>query len=249
MCLRWSIGSSCGRGVVGSDAHTGPRVLLVEDEAGLRLTLTDRLMSEGYSVETASDGDSGLSEAASGAYDVIVLDVMLPRLNGFDVCREVRRRGVTTPILMLTARGQVVDKVVGLKLGADDYLTKPFEALELMARLEALLRRLPSRVQPGGDTYRFGDVRVDFRRTEVTRAGRPVELSAREFKLLRHFIAHRGETLSRESLLADVWGYDETPLTRTVDVHVAGLRQKIETNPKTPEHLLTIHGLGYKFVG
>ena len=249
MCLRWSIGSSCGRGVVGSDAHTGPRVLLVEDEAGLRLTLTDRLMSEGYSVETASDGDAGLSEAASGAYDVIVLDVMLPRLNGFDVCREVRRRGVTTPILMLTARGQVVDKVVGLKLGADDYLTKPFETLELMARLEALLRRLPSRVQAGGDTYRFGDVLVDFRRAEVTRAGRPVELSAREFKLLRHFIAHRGETLSRESLLADVWGYDETPLTRTVDVHVAGLRQKIETNPKTPEHLLTIHGLGYKFVG
>ena len=228
---------------------TSPRVLLVEDEAGLRLTLSDRLASEGYLVETASDGDLGLSQAASGAYDLIILDVMLPRMNGFDVCREARKRGVTTPILMLTARGQVVDKVVGLKLGADDYLTKPFETLELMARLEALLRRRPSSPQPGGDTYRFGDVTIDFRRAEVTRGAERVELSAREFKLLRHFVAHRGATISRDSLLADVWGYDATPLTRTVDVHVAGLRQKIETNPKAPEYLLTIHGLGYKFVG
>jgi two-component system alkaline phosphatase synthesis response regulator PhoP len=226
-----------------------PRVLLVEDEAGLRLTLTDRLVSEGYAVESESDGEAGLAQAASGAYDLIVLDVMLPRMNGFDVCREVRKRGVTTPILMLTARGQVVDKVVGLKLGADDYLTKPFETMELMARLEALLRRQPSRPRAGGDTYRFGDVQVDFRRAEVTCGWESVDLSAREFKLLRYFIEHRGATLSRESLLAEVWGYDETPLTRTVDVHVAGLRQKIESNPKAPEYLLTIHGLGYKFVG
>ena len=226
-----------------------PRVLLVEDEAGLRLTLSDRLASEGYAVETATDGEAGLQQAASGAFDLIVLDVMLPRLTGFDVCREVRQRGVTTPILMLTARGQVVDKVVGLKLGADDYLTKPFETIELMARLEALLRRRPSSPRPGGDTYRFGDVVVDFRRTEVTRGGQPVDLSAREFKLLRHFVEHRGATLSRDELLAEVWGYDEMPLTRTVDVHVAGLRQKIESNPKSPEYILTIHGLGYKFAG
>ena len=226
-----------------------PRVLLVEDEAGLRLTLSDRLTSEGYAVETAGDGEIGLARASSGAYDLIVLDVMLPRMNGFDLCREVRQRGVTTPILMLTARGQVVDKVVGLKLGADDYLTKPFETIELMARLEALLRRRPSSATPGGDRYRFGDVVVDFRSMEVTRAGEPVDLSAREFKLLRHFIAHRGATLSRDDLLADVWGYDEMPLTRTVDVHVAGLRQKIESNPKSPEFILTVHGLGYKFVG
>jgi two-component system, OmpR family, alkaline phosphatase synthesis response regulator PhoP len=226
-----------------------PRVLLVEDEAGLRLTLSDRLTSEGYRVDTASDGERGLESAATGGYDLIVLDVMLPRLSGFDVCREVRQRGVTTPILMLTARGQVVDKVVGLKLGADDYLTKPFEAIELMARLEALLRRVPSSPQPGGDSYRFGDVVVDFRKMEVTRAGAPVELSAREFKLLRHFIAHRGATLSRDALLSDVWGYDEMPLTRTVDVHVAGLRQKIETNPRAPEYIVTVHGLGYKFTG
>ncbi len=226
-----------------------PRVLLVEDEPGLRLTLTDRLANEGYAIETAEDGEAGLARAASGAFDLIVLDVMLPRMNGFDVCREVRRRGVSTPILMLTARGQVVDKVVGLKLGADDYLTKPFETIELTARLEALLRRRPSGAQPGGDTYRFGSVVVDFRKMEVTRGGETVELSAREFKLLRHFVEHRGATLSRDQLLADVWGYDETPLTRTVDVHVAGLRQKIEANPKSPEFIVTVHGLGYKFLG
>jgi two-component system, OmpR family, alkaline phosphatase synthesis response regulator PhoP len=226
-----------------------PRVLLVEDEAGLLLTLTDRLGSEGYAVETAGDGEDGLARASTGGFDLIVLDVMLPRMNGFDVCREVRHRGVTTPILMLTAKGQVVDKVVGLKLGADDYLTKPFETIELMARLEALLRRAPARSQAGGEMYRFGDVTIDFRKMEVARAGAPVDLSAREFKLLRHFIEHRGATLSRDQLLADVWGYDEMPLTRTVDVHVAGLRQKIETNPKAPEFILTVHGLGYKFVG
>jgi two-component system alkaline phosphatase synthesis response regulator PhoP len=213
------------------------------------LTLSDRLISEGYAVDAAGDGEAGLARAASGGYDLIVLDVMLPRMSGFDVCREVRQRGVTTPILMLTARGQVVDKVVGLKLGADDYLTKPFETIELMARLEALLRRRSSSPQAGGDAYRFGGIVVDFRRMEVTREGQPIDLSAREFKLLRHFIAHRGSTLSRDALLTDVWGYDEMPMTRTVDVHVAGLRQKIEANPKSPEYILTIHGLGYKFAG
>jgi two-component system, OmpR family, alkaline phosphatase synthesis response regulator PhoP len=226
-----------------------PRVLVVEDEAGLRLTLTDRLTSEGYRVDTASDGEAGLAQASRGGYDLIVLDVMLPLMSGFDVCRAVRQRGVSTPILMLTARGQVVDRVVGLKLGADDYLTKPFETIELMARLEALLRRRSSGAQPGGETYRFGDVVVDFRRAEVTRGGDRVELSAREFKLLRHFIAHRGATLSRDELLSEVWGYDEMPLTRTVDVHVAGLRQKVEFNPKLPEFIVTVHGLGYKFTG
>jgi two-component system, OmpR family, alkaline phosphatase synthesis response regulator PhoP len=225
-----------------------PRVLVVEDEAGLRLTLGDRLASEGYAVDTAGDGEAGLERASAGGHDVIVLDVMLPKINGFDVCRELRRRGVETPILMLTARGQVVDKVVGLKLGADDYLTKPFDAMELVARLEAIRRRRSGPVGVG-DTYRFGDVSVDFRRAEVTRGGVAVDLSAREFKLLRHFIDRRGETLSRDQLLADVWGYDETPLTRTVDVHVAGLRQKIERRPKAPEFIVTVHGLGYKFLG
>ena len=228
---------------------TSPRVLLVEDEAGLRLTLTDRLRAEGYLVDTAADGEDGAARAASSAYDLIVLDVMLPRMNGFDLCRTLRQRGIDTPVLMLTARGQVADKVVGLKLGADDYLTKPFETIELMARLEALLRRRPHGPRPGGETFHFGDIVVDFRRAEVTRGGRPVELSAREFKLLKHFIEHRGATLTRDALLADVWGYGETPLTRTVDVHVAGLRQKLETSPKSPEFILTVHGLGYKFAG
>src|SRR5438094_797009 len=159
-----------------------PKLLLVEDEAGLRLTLSDRLASEGYAVETASDGQSGFERAARGGYDLVVLDVMLPRMNGFDVCRELRRRGVETPILMLTARGQVVDKVVGLKLGADDYLTKPFEMPELVARLEALLRRRPSSAQPGGEAYRFGEVLVDFRSAEVTRAGQRIDLSPPEIK-------------------------------------------------------------------
>ena len=226
-----------------------PRVLLVDDEPGLRLTLTDRLESEGYHVDVALDGADGLAHASTGAYDLIVLDVMLPRMGGLDVCRTLRQRGVTTPVLMLTAKSLVTDKVVGLKLGADDYLTKPFETIELLARVEALLRRRPSGPEPGGHIYRFGDIIVDLRKMEVTRDSQPVDLSAREFKLLKHFIEHRGDTLSRDALLADVWGYDETPLTRTVDVHVAGLRQKLESNPKAPEFILTMHGLGYKFAG
>src|SRR5215475_5433445 len=177
---------------------TIPRVLVVEDEAGLRLTLSDRLVSEGYAVETADDGAKGLERATSGRYDLIVLDVMLPRLNGFDVCRAVRQRGVTTPILMLTARGQVVDRVVGLKLGADDYLTKPFETIELLARIEALLRRSPS--GPSGvslERYQFGEIVVDVRKAEVAFKGEPLDLSAKEFQLLKYFIEHRGATVSR----------------------------------------------------
>lgn len=224
------------------------RVLLVEDEPGLVLTMSDRLANEGYRVETASDGISGLERASEGGFDLIILDVMLPRKNGFDVCRDLRQRGVETPVLMLTARGQIVDKVVGLKLGADDYLTKPFEMMELLARLEALSRRAKSG-QSDQRTYQFGSVRVDFRRAEVVRDDRQVELSAKEFQLLKYFIEHREATLSRDELLNGVWGYDAMPSTRTVDVHVAWLRQKIETNPRHPQFILTIHGLGYKFVG
>ena len=226
-----------------------PRLLLVEDEPGLRLTLTDRLVAEGYVVSTEADGQAGLAAALRGEHDVIVLDVMLPALNGLDVCRMLRSQRVSTPVLMLTAKGQVADKVAGLKLGADDYLTKPFETIELLARLEALIRRRSAGPQVGGDRYRVGAIEVDVRKAEVTRDGRVLDLSAREFRLLKYFIEHRGETLSRETLLADVWGYDDTPLTRTVDVHVAGLRQKLETNPKQPEYLVTMHGLGYKFTG
>jgi two-component system alkaline phosphatase synthesis response regulator PhoP len=225
------------------------RILLIEDEAGLVMALGDRLRSEGYEVESAGDGVAGLAQATGDSFDLIILDVMLPRMSGFDVCRELRRRGLEVPILMLTARDQVVDKVVGLKLGADDYLTKPFDIMELLARIEALLRRAPSEPAKPATWYQFGPVRVDFRRAEVTREGRPLTLSAREFQLLHYLIDHRGATISREELLNEVWGYQAMPSTRTVDVHVAWLRQKLEENPKHPQFIHTLRGLGYKFTG
>jgi two-component system alkaline phosphatase synthesis response regulator PhoP len=224
------------------------RLLLVEDEPGLVLTLTDRLTREGYAVEASADGESGLERAASEPFDLILLDVMLPRLGGFDVMRELRKRGVETPVIMLTARSQVVDKVVGLKMGADDYVTKPFEMVELLARVEAKLRRAPA-AQHAVEGHQFGDIRMDFRKAEITRGGATLDLSAREFQLLRYFVEHRGATLSREELLNEVWGYNSMPSTRTVDVHVAWLRQKIEPNPRHPQYILTVHGLGYKFAG
>jgi two-component system alkaline phosphatase synthesis response regulator PhoP len=223
-------------------------VLLVEDEPGLVMTLTDRLKSEGYDVESASDGPSGLDRATRERWDVILLDVMLPGANGFDVCRDLRQRGVTTPVIMLTARGQVVDRVLGLKLGADDYLTKPFDLMELSARIEVQLRRATA-ASTGPRQYRFGDIDVDFRKAEVSRQGTPLELSAREYLLLKYLIEHREATITRDQLLNEVWGYHAMPSTRTVDVHVAWLRQKIEPNPKHPQYLLTVHGMGYKFVG
>jgi two-component system alkaline phosphatase synthesis response regulator PhoP len=224
------------------------RILLVEDEPGLILTLTDRLTREGYAVESATDGEAGLERASREPFDLLLLDLMLPRMSGFDVCRELRRRAIETPIIMLTARGAVVDKVVGLKLGADDYVTKPFEMAELLARVEAHLRRTPAAPHPS-EGYAFGEVRVDFRKAEATKDGAPLELSAREFQLLRYFVEHRGATLTREELLNEVWGYNSMPSTRTVDVHVAWLRQKIEPNSRHPQFILTVHGLGYKFAG
>jgi two-component system alkaline phosphatase synthesis response regulator PhoP len=220
------------------------RILLVEDEESLILTLQDRLESEGYAVTVARDGETALEAGTRDAFDCIVLDVSLPRRNGFDVCRDLRTRGIQTPILMLTARGQLIDRVLGLKLGADDYLTKPFEMLELLARIEALLRRARTLSANSADAYSFGDVAVDFRRAEVRRDRQPVEVSALELKLLRYLIEHRGSVLSRDELLEKVWGYDATPVTRTVDVHIASLRQKLGS-----ECILTVHGMGYKFVG
>jgi two-component system alkaline phosphatase synthesis response regulator PhoP len=225
------------------------RVLLVEDEPGLQLALTDRLIAEGYRVETAADGDTAVRRAGGEPFDVIILDVMLPGRDGFDVARTVRQQGVQTPILMLTARTQVVDRVVGLKLGADDYLTKPFEMMELLARIEALLRRAPAASGVSLERFQFGNVLVDARKAEVSRDGALVDLSAKEFHLLRYFIEHRGATVSREELLTEVWGYQATPSTRTVDVHVAWLRQKLEPNPRVPQYIVTVHGLGYKFLG
>ena len=220
------------------------------------MALTDLLNAENYHVETAADGLTGLARAREGNFDLIILDIMLPGKNGFDVCRDLRQRSITTPILMLTARGQVIDKVLGLKLGADDYLCKPFEPLELLARLEALLRRSRTTASAASaasaakplDAFSFGSVVVNFRSTEVLSNGKQVELSAREFQLLCYFIAQRGATLSREELLREVWGYETGILTRTVDVHVGLLRQKLEDDAKEPRHFLTMRGHGYKFV-
>jgi two-component system alkaline phosphatase synthesis response regulator PhoP len=225
------------------------KLLLIEDEPGLVVTLTDRLESEAYQVGVARDGPAGLKRATNETWDVIVLDVMLPGISGFDICRQIRHHGITTPIIILTARGQVVDKVLGLKLGADDYLTKPFDMLELTARIEVQLRRKAAMVPGATRQYRFGDVAVDFRKAEVARGSTVLDLSAREFLLLKYFIEHRESALTRDQLLNDVWGYRSMPSTRTVDVHVAWLRHKIEPDPKHPQYLLTIHGLGYKFVG
>ena len=224
------------------------KILLVEDEEGLIITLTDRLVSEGFDVVSANDGKKGFDAAVAAKFDLIILDVMLPKKNGYDVCRDLRQKGIDTPVLMLTAKGETIDKVLGLKLGADDYLTKPFEVIELLARIEALLRRSPT--QTNGSTaqaFRFGSVTIDFKRAEVTRDSEAVDLSAMEFKLLQYLIENRGDVHSRDHLLDAVWGYDAMPTTRTVDVHIAWLRQKLEENPRHPQYIQTVHGMGYKF--
>jgi two-component system, OmpR family, alkaline phosphatase synthesis response regulator PhoP len=221
------------------------KVLVVEDDAVIRMTLGDRLEAEGYAVEFAVDGETGAHKASHGKFDLVVLDVMLPGKSGFEVCRDIRMAGVVVPILMLTARGQTIDKVLALKIGADDYMTKPFDAMELLARVEALLRR--AAVPNSGAVHRFGSLRVDLRGTSVSRDGQVVPLSAREFQLLRYFVEHPGTTLSRDVLLKEVWGYSAETLTRTVDVHVASLRQKVENHPKKPTLIATVAGLGYKF--
>jgi two-component system, OmpR family, alkaline phosphatase synthesis response regulator PhoP len=223
-------------------------ILLVEDEPGLVLTLSDRLRAEGYNVEAVYDGNTAVERATRDPFGLIILDVMLPGKSGFEVCQELRQRGFSTPILMLTARTQVADKVTGLKTGADDYLTKPFEMAELLARVEALLRRGSRTGSDGPDFYNFGPLRIDMRRSEVFRDGVSAGLSTKEFQLLRYLIEHRGKTLTREELLKDVWGYSSAPSTRTVDVHVAWLRQKLENDPKQPQYIITVHGQGYKFV-
>ena len=224
-------------------------ILLIEDEPGLVLTLKDRLTREGYEVDAAQDGNQGLASAMRGQADLIILDLMLPGKSGLDICRDLRQKGIETPILMLTARGQTVDKVLGLKLGADDYMTKPFEMPELLARVEVLMRRNRNAAGVGAAFYNFGNIEVDLRRASATRGGETVALSTREFELLRYFIEHRGAAISRDELLSNVWHYDAGTTTRTVDVHVAWLRQKLEDDPKRPQWIMTVHGLGYKFLG
>jgi two-component system alkaline phosphatase synthesis response regulator PhoP len=224
-------------------------VLFVEDEEALQMTVGDRLRNEGYAVDCASNGDEGFEKATQLPFDLIILDVMLPKRDGFEICKGIRDAGLITPILMLTARGQTLDKVNGLKIGADDYVTKPFNMLELVARVEALMRRAPIRPEPPAQSggVDFGSIHVDLLGTAASRDGKPINLSAREFHLLRYLLDHRGATLSREELLKQVWGYSADMYTRTVDVHIASLRQKLEDDPKQPKFILTVQGLGYKF--
>ena len=223
------------------------KILLVEDEQALRSTLSVRLRGEGYVVDTAEDGLDGFEKATTEPFDLIILDVMLPVRSGLDVCRDIRQAGLATPIMFLSARHQTYDKVVGLKLGADDYVTKPFKAIELIARIEALLRRVP--VRSGRGVHQFGSIGVDLRRAEVTRDNKPLYLSAREFQLLRYFIERAGSSIPRVELLRSVWGYESGTLTRTVDMHVASLREKLEENPRHPVLIVTVPGVGYKFMG
>jgi two-component system alkaline phosphatase synthesis response regulator PhoP len=223
------------------------RILLIEDEPGLLIAIPDLLTGEGYEVESADDGEAGLALASAQRFDAVILDVMLPRKSGFDVCRELRQHGNDTAILMLTARGQVVDRVVGLKLGADDYLTKPFDPAELLARLEALLRRIRRENQIPVQTFGFGAVEIDFRLAQVRKNGRPISLAGKELQLLRYLIDNRERVVPREEIMRQVWEYASDASSRTIDTHVAWLRQKLEDNPQSPRHIQTIRGKGYRF--
>jgi two-component system, OmpR family, alkaline phosphatase synthesis response regulator PhoP len=223
------------------------RILLVEDEPGLRRTLKDLLVSSGYVVETSEDGAEAQTRAENDLFDLIVLDVMLPSRSGFDVAKNLRKGGIETPILMLTARTELNNKVQGFKSGADDYLTKPFEAPELIVRIEALLRRAQSGARKRINSWEFQGIFVDFAKAQMTKNGQSVVLSERECRLLKHLIESRGEVVTRDELLQEVWGYASAPMTRTVDVHISWLRQKLEDDPANPRFIVTVHGQGYRF--
>jgi DNA-binding response OmpR family regulator len=224
------------------------KILIVEDEPNMVAGLRDNFEFEGYQVSTAPDGVAGLERALSEVPDLVILDVMMPRMSGLDVCKQLKAKRPSIPIIMLTARGQEVDKVVGLELGADDYVTKPFSIRELLARVKAVLRRSQN-APKNGDRYTFGDVEVNLRSCQVSRKGKALDFSSKEFDLLKYFLSHSGEAISRDRLLEDVWGYDRFPTTRTVDAHIVRLRQKLEPKPEDPHFFLTVHGVGYKFVG
>ena len=229
-------------------AELAAKILIVEDEPNMVAGLRDNFEFEGYQVITAGDGVEGLQKALDESPDLVVLDVMMPRMSGLEVCKQLRARRSSLPIIMLTARGQEVDKVVGLELGADDYVTKPFSIRELLARVRAILRRAAADPK-NQEHHSFGNIEVDLRRCRVVKSGKQLEISSKEFELLKYFISHSGETLSRDRLLEDVWGYDNLPTTRTVDTHLVRLRQKLEPDPEQPQYFLTVHGTGYRFVG
>ncbi|MGH9752222.1 MAG: response regulator transcription factor [Blastocatellia bacterium] len=223
-------------------------MLIIEDDQMMAIALREGLESEGYEAETAYDGAAGLRLATHKDFDLVILDLMLPEMSGFDVCKKLRKAGDNVPLIMLTARSLEVEKVQGLKLGADDYITKPFSLMELIARIEAVLRRATRRFETP-DCYRFGDISLDFKQYLATKGGKPLELSPREFRIMKLMIEHRNQVVSRDQLLDGVWSYDSFPTPRTVDTHIAKLRQKIEDIPNNPKYLITIHGVGYKFIG
>ena len=225
-----------------------PHILIIEDEPHILMGLEDSLTLEGYQVTTASDGEQGLQQAHAGPFDLIILDIMLPTMDGLEVCKALRKADVMTPILMLTVKSLEIDKVLGLELGADDYVTKPFSPRELLARVKAILRRT-QRVTEERDTYQFGDLIINFASQEVTKGGTPLTLTALEFAILRLFIWRRGEVVRRETILNEVWGTEVYVTSHVVDVHVANLRKKIEEDPVNPQYLLTVRGVGYKFTG
>jgi two-component system alkaline phosphatase synthesis response regulator PhoP len=230
------------------EAQRRAKILVVEDEPAMVAGLRDNFEFEGYEVITAQDGIEGLQRALEESPDLVVLDVMMPRMSGLEVCKQLRNKRASLPIIMLTARGQEIDKVVGLELGADDYVTKPFSIRELLARVKSVLRRTAA-LPRDKEQHSFADVQVDLRRCRVVRSGKALDISSKEFDLLKYFICHPGETLSRDRLLEDVWGYENYPTTRTVDTHLVRLRQKLEPDPEQPQYFLTVHGTGYRFVG
>ena len=224
------------------------RVLIVEDDPAILRGIADNMKFEGYEVFTAPDGEAGSRLQRAHKPELIILDLMMPRLGGLELCRRLRGEGVQTPILMLTAKSEEADRIAGLDMGADDYVTKPFSVKELMARVRALLRRVkPEQNLPG--ELRFGDVEIDFLRYEAHRKGKPVEMARKEFAVLRFLASRAGEAVTRDELLNEVWGYDVFPVSRTVDNHLALLRSKLEADPAAPKYLLTVHGVGYRFAG
>jgi len=224
------------------------RILIIEDEESVLMALEDDLRIDGYQVSSAKDGLKGFSMAKEQGYDLIILDIMLPEMNGFEVCRQLRQTGITTPILILTAKSQEVDKVLGLELGADDYVTKPFSPRELRARVNALFRRV-KQTQQGIDLYHFGNVNVDFKKYEAEKEGRPIYLTALEFALLHFLIKNKDQVVSRDSILDTVWGDDVYVYPRTIDTHIANLRKKIEDDPENPKYIIGVRSVGYKFKG
>ena len=223
------------------------KILIIEDDPATVAGLSDTLTEEHFEVSTVMSGQMGYESAKDGGFDLIILDLMLPEKSGIDVCKDLRKIGISTPILMLTGKKEEIDKVIGLEIGADDYVTKPFSIRELVARVKALLRR-PQEIRPEIEEYSFSDIEIDFKKQEAKKGNKPIELSAMEFKVIKYFVQREGEVIDRNKLLDEVWGYQNYPSTRTVDNFILNLRKKIEDDHSEPKHLLTVHGAGYKFV-